>query len=193
MLALARDLAQQESVTNVSFIEADAQVYPFGEQFDVVISRHGVMFFGDAAAAFSNIARALRPDGRLALLTWQPMALNPWMSTFRSIFVGAPDGPPPAPRAGSLSDPALTQELLTSSGFTDVTSTDLQKSMYFGRDVDDAADFLCGQFGWKLNDMDEAGRDRAVSALRASLTAHLTDAGVLYPSAAWLIQARRVS
>ena len=30
------------------------------------------MFFGDLVAAFSNFHRALRPSGRMVLLTWQP-------------------------------------------------------------------------------------------------------------------------
>ena len=194
MLALARELAAREGLTNITFRQADAQVYPFpAESVDVVISRHGSMFFGDASAAFANLARTLRPGGRLALLTWQPMALNPWMSTFRSIFVGVPDGPTPAPRAGSLSDPDLTRELLTSTGFTDVTMTDMRRPMYFGRDVDDAADFISGQYGWRLELMSETQRAAALKALRDSMSEHLTDDGVQYDSAAWLIEARRVS
>ena len=48
MVALARRRAQLESLTNVSFEQADAQIHPFPEQgFDVAISRHGAMFFGD--------------------------------------------------------------------------------------------------------------------------------------------------
>ena len=37
------------------------------------------MFFGDPAAAFANIGRALRAGGRLTLLTWQPLQANEWM------------------------------------------------------------------------------------------------------------------
>jgi hypothetical protein len=41
------------------------------------------MFFGDAPTAFSNIARAMRPGGRLVMLSWQPLQRNEWISTFR--------------------------------------------------------------------------------------------------------------
>ena len=41
---------------------ADAQVHPFPPAgFDVVLSRTGASFFGDAPAAFANLARATAP------------------------------------------------------------------------------------------------------------------------------------
>jgi ubiquinone/menaquinone biosynthesis C-methylase UbiE len=65
MIALARRRAEHEQVANVTFQQADAQVHPFpGQSFDIAISRHGAMFFGDPVAAFTNIAQAHRPDGR---------------------------------------------------------------------------------------------------------------------------------
>ncbi|MQA13973.1 MAG: hypothetical protein GEV09_07300 [Pseudonocardiaceae bacterium] len=42
------------------------------------MSRFGVIFFDDPTAAFANIARALRPGGRLAFLCWQDVARNEW-------------------------------------------------------------------------------------------------------------------
>ena len=60
MIALARTLADSAGLTNATFAQADAQVYPFPEQgFDRVISRTGSMFFAEPAAAFANIARAI--------------------------------------------------------------------------------------------------------------------------------------
>ena len=40
------------------------------------ISRTGAMFFGDLVAAFTNIGRALRSDGRVALLSWPNAGTN---------------------------------------------------------------------------------------------------------------------
>jgi SAM-dependent methyltransferase len=42
-----------------------------------------------------------------------------------------------------------------------------------------------------LGDLDDAGRKRALDALRSTTAAHETDRGVVYDSAAWLITARR--
>ena len=41
------------------------------------------MFFGDPIAAFTNLHRALRPGGRITLLTWQGIADNEWLTEFR--------------------------------------------------------------------------------------------------------------
>src|SRR5215470_2686546 len=72
MIALARRLAAGQGIANARFEQADAQIHPFpGHWFDAAISRTGTMFFADPAAAFANIARALRPGGGLAMLVWQ--------------------------------------------------------------------------------------------------------------------------
>lgn len=73
MIALARSRAAREGVANATFEQADAQVRPFPDgYFDVVLSRHGAMFFGEPHTAFANLARATRRGGRLVLLSWQP-------------------------------------------------------------------------------------------------------------------------
>lgn len=83
MLDVARAKADQEGLDNVSFEQGDAQIHGFAPaSFDVALSRTGSMFFGDPTAAHANIARALRPGGRLALAVWQPMAENEWFTSF---------------------------------------------------------------------------------------------------------------
>jgi SAM-dependent methyltransferase len=192
MLELARRRAESEGLANATFRQVDAQVHPFPDKhFDVVVSRHGAMFFGDAAAAFANIARATRPGGRLALLSWQPVERNEWSSSFRAALAAGRELPAPPRRPGTLSDPDQTRELLTSAGFTEVRVRAVEEPMYFGRDVDDAHRFVAGQFGGITNGLDAGARARALDDLRASMTEHLTDRGVCYDSAAWLIQARR--
>ena len=94
MLARARARAAADGVTNVSFLQADAQVHPFDEgAFDAAISRTGTMFFANPVAAFSNIGRALRPGGRFVQLVWQGMPENEWFVAFRDAVVVGP-GPP---------------------------------------------------------------------------------------------------
>lgn len=43
-----------------------------------------------------------------------------------------------------------------------------------------------------LQGLDEERREGALAALRASIETHETGAGVVYPSAAWVVTARRV-
>ena len=82
-------------LTNTTFVQGDAQVHPFEpEGFDVAISRFGAMFFGDPVAAFTNLARALRPGGRLTLLTWQPAERERAVAALRATLEAheGPDG-----------------------------------------------------------------------------------------------------
>ncbi|MFI6024904.1 class I SAM-dependent methyltransferase [Amycolatopsis magusensis] len=190
MIELAR--ARAAELPNVRFLQADAQVHPFPRHsFDVVISRHGAMFFGDAKAAFANLAVALRPGGRLVLLTWQPSVRNEWVSTFRRIFSAGCESPasPPAPNPNSLGEPDLVRELLTAAGFTGVRSTGLSEQMFFGRDVEDAAEFVEAQFGWMTRALPDEVQAQVRADLRADLAAHLGEHGVRYDSAAWLVEA----
>src|SRR4051812_13287671 len=79
MIACARERADAAGITNVRFAIDDAQVRQFEPTFDTVISRFGVVFFADPAAAFSNFRRALKPGGKLVFVTWKSLAENPWM------------------------------------------------------------------------------------------------------------------
>jgi SAM-dependent methyltransferase len=194
MLRLARERAAAEQLTNVTFEQGDAQIHAFPDShFDVAVSRNGTMFFGDPVAAFKNIARAIKPGGRLVLLAWQALADNDWISTFRTILAAGrtlPVPPPTAPSPFSLSEPDRVRSLLTTAGFADVTLTGLNEPHYFGEDADDAYDFVQDHFGGLANDLDPETRTAVLAALRANLAEHQTPEGVLYDSAAWLIEAR---
>jgi len=196
MLEVARRRAADAHLSNVTFEQADAQVHGFAnEAFDIALSRTGAMFFGDRLAAFRNIARGLRPGGRLILVTWQPLPENEWVREFSAAMAAGrdlPAPPPDGPGPFSLADPAQLRALLTEAGYTAVTVDGTAAPMWFGEDADDAFDLVFGLLGWMLEGLDDAGRARAEAALRASIAAHETADGVCYRSAAWTTQAVRV-
>ncbi len=69
MLVLARRLASERGVANIAFSEASAEALPFPDRtFDVAISRFSVHHWPDPAAAFGELARVLRPGGRLGVV-----------------------------------------------------------------------------------------------------------------------------
>jgi SAM-dependent methyltransferase len=195
MIALARETGIAEGLHNVEFRQADAQIHPFeSASFDLVISRMGSMFFGDPTAAFANLHRALRPEGRLTLLTWQGVTDNEWLTEFRAaLAVGRdlPVPPPDAPSPFALSDPDRVREILSAAGFTDVSFQGLREPMHFGPNPDDAFDFVSGLTGWMRDGLDETGQVTALAALRATIGRHAGEHGVTYQSATWIIEARK--
>ena len=195
VIGYARRAARREGLCNATFEQADVRVHPFAAgAFDVAVSRTGAMFFGDPVAAFDNIARALRPGGRLCLLGWQSLADNEWLREFMSALAPGRDLPAPPPRATgpfTLSDPGRVRALLTAAGFTGVRIGASSGGMRFGRDADDAYRFVRALMSWMLNGLDDRGRYRALSALRTTIAAHDTGDGIIYQSAAWIIRAIR--
>ncbi len=125
MLDEAARRAEAAGLGNVEFLAADVQHAWFAhEPFDVAFSRFGVMFFPDPVLAFSNIAAALRPGGRLGFVCFQSPAVNPFMLV--PVLAGAAQLSgltPPAPGAPgpfSLADPDHLATLLDSAGFESV-------------------------------------------------------------------------
>ncbi len=56
---------------NVRFVQASAEALPFPDaSFDVVVSTSALHYVPDPALAVREMARVLRPGGRLALLDW---------------------------------------------------------------------------------------------------------------------------
>jgi SAM-dependent methyltransferase len=182
--AIERARARSEGVPNVRFECADAQEHAFAVgSFDLAISRFGTMFFRDPAAAFANIARALRPGGRLVAAVWQAGARNEWDVVIRRAIgdAAAVGGPDPF----SLADPARVREILRAAGFADVTFADVDEPVYYGPDPDAALDWVRG-FAL-MQRADAAALDR----LRDALAGHAGDDGVWLGARAWIVTAQR--
>lgn len=195
MIALARRLAAGEKVANARFEQADAQIHPFGKaSADVAISRTGTMFFGDPIAAFTNIVRAIRPGGRLTLLVWQGPGPNEWIRELSGALAAGRDLPSPpigAPGPFAQADPDTVRAVLDAAGFSQIGFESLAELIWLGANAEDAQAFVLGLMGWMLHGLDEAGHERALGNLRATLTAHDVDGGVYFPSACWLVRATR--
>ena len=120
LIEAARSRAAELGITNVSFDVGDAQTDSFAPEFDVVMSRFGVMFFDDPAAAFANLRTALDPSGRLVFVCWQDLFVNEWMAVpglAAAQHVPLPEpGPPDAPGPFSLGDADRLRELLELRG-----------------------------------------------------------------------------
>ena len=198
MLRVAADRARRAGLDNVEFLQADAQVHLFApEAADVVISRFGAMFFADLVAAYTNLAAALRPGGRLAVLAWQAMAANEWQLAIRDALAAGRDLPLPPPGTPGtpfgLADAERDHEILTEAGFENVSVDPVLLPIVLGSDVDATYAFVSttGIAKGLLADLDDEARAAALATLRATIEAHATPDGVRLDSAAWLITATK--
>jgi SAM-dependent methyltransferase len=195
MLEHARRLTAAERLDNVRYELGDAQVHRFGAGgFDVAISRFGTMFFADPAAAFANVAAALRPAGRLVLLVWQRREDNEWMRAIDAALGNAARPPQPGADAFSLGDAEATAGLLEGAGFDGLRFEDVREPVFYGHDVDAALAIVRGfqDTSAALASLGDGEAARTVERLRETLAAHYSDErGVALDSRSWLITARR--
>jgi SAM-dependent methyltransferase len=196
MLAVARTRTAATGLTNVSYVQADAQIHPFATQvFDVAVSCFGAMFFADPVAAFTNIAGGLRSNATIVLLAWRELGRNEWITAVRDALAMGRDLPTPpadAPTPFALAHPPRVRTILTTAGFDEVAFEPIDEPLVFGRDADDAYGFLqtMGIVGWLTHDLDPDARARALEQLRSTVEAHEQPGGVMFGSSAWLITAR---
>ncbi|NUS94461.1 MAG: methyltransferase domain-containing protein [Nocardia sp.] len=114
MLAVARDRAAAAAIP-CRFVEADAYRLPFGDDhFDAVRCERVYQHLDDPAAATAEIARVLRPGGRVVLIDsdWQTAILHPGDSGVVTRLVAAMLEATPNARSGRL-----LRGLLAGAGF----------------------------------------------------------------------------
>jgi SAM-dependent methyltransferase len=117
-LALARDKAHRQGLSNVEFRVADVEQTRLpSESFDSVVCVFGIFFLPDMVAGIRELWRLVRPRGQLAITIWGPRLFEPGTGEFWAA-VGAerPDlvgGFHPWTR---VTDPAALADLFTRAG-----------------------------------------------------------------------------
>jgi enediyne biosynthesis protein CalE5 len=117
MLALAQRRVAAGGLTNVRLREGRAESLPAEDAvFDVVLASLSLMYVLDRAAAAREVARVLRPQGRLVAAVWAgPEQCD--IVLFQQT-AGRFAGPPPVPGVGpgALADPTLFLQQLAAVG-----------------------------------------------------------------------------
>ena len=116
MLALAQRNATEVGATNVEFLKGHIEAIPLpADSIDVVISNCVINLAADKPSVFSEIARVLRPGGRIGITDIvADDALTPAQRAERGAWVGC--------IAGALSVSEFSDGL-TNAGLTDVSVT----------------------------------------------------------------------
>ena len=196
LLGRARQHAAADGLTNVEFVQADAQVEPLGaDRFDVVLSQFGVMFFDDPVAAFTNFAGATKVGGRLTFVCWRGLADNQWLQVIRDSVAGGRELPPPPENSAGmlgLAERSRIESILLAAGWRDVDVNPVAVPYAFGSLEDAIAGSASVSIVRQAVDtLDDAGRAAALASLRDALAAHEGPDGIVLDSGIWVVTARR--
>jgi SAM-dependent methyltransferase len=113
MPEFARAAAAQRGL-DIDYQHADAESLPFADgELDAVLSTFGVMFVSKPESAAAELARVVKPGGRLVLATWKPDSHVFHMFGVMKTHMPAPPQPVPSPFAWG--DAARVRELLGAS------------------------------------------------------------------------------
>lgn len=144
LLETGRRLAAEASVS-VEWVEGDAEAIPYPDNsFDVVLSTFGCMFAPRHQVAAAELARVLRPGGRLGLCNWTPEGSQGRLFRALGAYLPTPDFAQP-PLLWGRED--HVRELFTGSGVQlefDRDTAIESEPFETGRD---AVDFLASNFG----------------------------------------------
>ena len=198
MLARARERAE-ELLSEADFRHADAATFAEDNDFDLLISRFGVMFFNDPTAAFANLHARAAFTARLCFACWQQPSENLWatlpMQTLAHLLPPMPPSDPLAPGPFAFADASRIEKMLGDAGWQDIAIQALPFTMVVGEGDDPiaAAVLFNMRIGPAARLIREAGQDvqePAKAALAATLAGYLVDDQVRLPGAVWLVSAR---
>jgi ubiquinone/menaquinone biosynthesis C-methylase UbiE len=199
-LAYGRRDAAAAGLTNVEFIEADVQSYPFAGDFDLCFSRFGTQFFENPVAALRNMRKSLRPGGEMVMIVWRTIDDNPWLGVPKAVvreFLPPPgeDARTCGPGPFSMADAETVTKKLEIAGYRDIDFERIDAPVLVGNSPDDAVAFqmALGPAGEVVREAGDLARDRQPeieAALKAALSPYETGEGVVMQSSSWKVSAR---
>ena len=200
MLKRAKESAVEMSITNTSFKCVDVQTEDLGDQiYSAAFSRFGVMFFEDSIAAFKNINKSLISGGYLSFVCWQSPAVNPWQSLFIQEvkkFLDLPSPPPRSPGPFAFMESEYVSSILEESKFQDITieGHEAEVNMFSGRSLSDSVKDYISINPVVTQMLKESSENQIAEIVNSGIEAfspYYSEKGLIFPSATWLVTARK--
>jgi len=194
MLAVARARAERAHI-RASFVCANAQQYAFDPaSFDMIISRFGVMFFDDPAAAFANLRRAAGDDAGLRFIAWRSAADNPFMTAAERaaapLLPNLPAREPDVPGQFAFADGERVRSILHQSGWADIEVNPVDVACEFPEHELIGYVTRLGPVGRALQEADDRTRARVVERVRPAFDRYVHGTAVRFTAACWSVGAR---
>ncbi|VVT12808.1 class I SAM-dependent methyltransferase [Erythrobacter sp. EC-HK427] len=187
------------NLTNIRFEACDAAAWTAtpDKAPDLIISRHGVMFFDDPAAAFAHLAGQAQSGAGLLFSCFRERVRNPFFTEITRLLPQAPEpAPADAPGPFAFADSERVRGILTAAGWADFAAKPLDLPMIAGAGDDPVEEAVAyflkiGPAARAAAELDPAARERFITRLRELLSRHCFGGIVSLPAAMWLITARK--
>jgi SAM-dependent methyltransferase len=160
--------------------------------FDLMVSRHGVMFFADPVAAFAALRRQATPGVRLVFSCFRARAENEWMRVVdAALGTAAPAEEGYAPGPFGFADAGFTGSMLAQAGWSEATPRSVDYIYVAGEGdepLEDAMSFL-GRIGPASRTLAAAPKSERAALrerLRTALAPHVAGGRVTFRAAAWI-------
>jgi SAM-dependent methyltransferase len=192
---------QRITAPEIKWIVGDAGTYDFPPNtYDAVISRFGVMFFADPAAAFRNLSEATRPGGRLIVTVWSSLYATglfgiPYTVATTTLHrLGAEyQGFPPDGILFSLGQPETIRDVFSAAGWAQIETAVDNRTLYLPSDPRAAAKMTmaAGPVQALLEGQPEMVRAEVEVALTDDYTHRQNELGIGLPAGFMVVAARR--
>jgi SAM-dependent methyltransferase len=192
LIAAARDRAGDRSDVRFELGDAAAWQEP-GFTPDLIVSRHGVMFFDDPPNGFAHLHGIASGDAQLVFSCFRSSRDNPWASGIAEL-VGAPPSDPEAPGPFSFADPQRVEAILAAGGWgnIDFEPVDFAWITGMGADpIEDALSFVSriGPAAPAIAALEGDAKAAMQDKLRDWFSAHRSGDLVAFSAAAWIVTA----
>ena len=190
---------RSQGVANARFERADVSGWSEPAFVpDLLVSRHGVMFFADPVAAFAHMRSVSTPGANLVFSCFGPFADNAWASELAATIAPSESAAftdPHAPGPFAFADPKRIRWILENAGWTDVACHPEHFTYIAGEGDDPIADALAffrriGPAAPRLRALSGTERAGAESSLRALLERRRVGDRVCFEAMAWIVSAR---
>ncbi|HEX4775820.1 MAG TPA: class I SAM-dependent methyltransferase [Acidimicrobiia bacterium] len=190
MLDVATRRAAAQGITNFETRVCSADDLPFGDAtFDSISVRLGYMFFPDVAKATAELARVLRPGGRLCASVWVKPEANPWTTIVMDaiateVAVAPPD--PDGPNMFRCAAPGHVSALYEAAGLRDVVEWDVDVELVTRTPAEywEVLSEHVSPAVAALRQVDEPARERIANAVVAAAGAYEEDGEIRVPGVA---------
>lgn len=161
---------------------------------DLLVSRHGVMFFEDPPAAFAHLHDSAAPDATLVFSCFRSPRENLWASGIAELL-GLPPGDPHAPGPFAFADPQRVEGILAKGGWGQIDFEPVDFAYIAGKGNDPVEDSLAfvsriGPAALALHQLEGPAKTAAEQRLREWFAGHRSGDLVVLPAAAWIVTAR---